>query len=63
MYFASGDTDLGLTTSLTLETTRIHSVTLTTSPDANLYLLAEVTQITTGSPKITTVYYTHPRVS
>ena len=52
VYFASGGTGLGLTNTLTQGTTRIHTVTSTVSPNANLYLLALVNQITTGTPKI-----------
>ena len=58
VYYASGATGLGLTTTFTLETTRIYPVTSLLAANTTLYVLTQVTTIAVGSPKITTVAYT-----
>ena len=63
IYYQTGSTGLGVTATQTQEVTRIQAVTSTVSPNANLYFLAQVTQIATGAPKITTVYYTYTRIA
>ena len=55
VYFASDA--LSQSSVFTHETTRTYATNSTTSPNANLYFLAQVTQIISGSPKITTAYY------
>ena len=51
VYYASGATGLGLTTTFTLETTHIYPVTSLLAANTTLYLLAQVTTIAVGSPK------------
>ena len=63
MYYATGSTGLGLVSTETQETTVILAVTSTVSPNANLYFLAQVTQVMTGAPKMMTVYYTYTRIA
>ena len=63
MYYATGSSGLGLTSTQTQEVTRIQAVTSTVSPNANLYFNAQVTQVTTGAPKMMTVYYTYTRIA
>jgi len=62
-YYQTGSTGLGVSATQTQEVTRIQAVTSTVSPNANLYFLAQVSQVTAGAPKIATVYYTYTRIA
>ena len=63
LYTASGV--LGLNSIFTLEATHIQAITSTTSPNASMHLLAQVTQIATSSTNLNRpiVFYTYTRLS
>ena len=63
VYYASAATGLGLVTLVTLETTRVFSVTSLTSPNANLYLNTQVMTIAVGSSTATYITYHYPRIA
>jgi hypothetical protein len=63
VYYASAATGLGLVTLFTLETTRVFNATSLVSPNANLYLNAQVTSIAVGSPTVTYITYTYTRIA